>query len=58
MKHILAILAMSFMPSFAMAQELNAKVAINTAKLENTNTEVCETLRQKVEGYGRCNASA
>jgi hypothetical protein len=51
MKHILAILAMSFMPSFAMAQELNAKVAINTAKLENTNTEVCETLRQKVEEF-------
>ena len=51
MKHILAILAMLFMPSFAMAQELNAKVAINTAKLENTNTEVCETLRQKVEEF-------
>lgn len=34
-----------------MAQELNAKVAINTSKLGNTNTEACETFREKVQDF-------
>ncbi len=51
MKHLLAILTMSLLPSLAMAQELNAKVSINTSKLENSNTEACEALRVKMEEF-------
>ena len=29
------------------AQELNAKVVINTTQLGNTNTEACEAFREK-----------
>lgn len=39
------------MPFCCMAQELNAKVAINTSKLGNTNTEACETFREKVQDF-------
>ena len=35
----------------ASAQELNAKVVINTAQLANTNTEACETFREKAEEF-------
>ena len=45
MKQYILILLVSLLPSFATAQELNAKVSINTSKLENTNTEACETLK-------------
>jgi hypothetical protein len=51
MKHLLAILTMSLLPSLAIAQELNAKVSINTSKLENSNTEACEALRVKMEEF-------
>ena len=51
MKQYILILLVSLLPSFATAQELNAKVSINTSKLENTNTEACETLRQKMEEF-------
>ncbi len=35
----------------ATAQELNAKVTINTSKIGNTNIEACEVLRQKMEEF-------
>lgn len=51
MKHILAIMALVVLPSYAMSQELNAKVVINTSKLGNTNTDACETFREKVQEF-------
>ena len=33
------------------AQELNAKVVVNTAQLSNTKTEVFESLREKIEAF-------
>lgn len=44
----LFLLANAFLAS---AQELNAKVVINTAQLANTNTEACETFREKTEEF-------
>lgn len=44
----LFLLANAFLAS---AQELNAKVVINTAQLANTNTEACETFREKAEEF-------
>ncbi len=44
----LFLLANAFLTS---AQELNAKVVINTAQLANTNTEACETFREKAEEF-------
>ncbi|MBR4161245.1 MAG: DUF4835 family protein [Bacteroidaceae bacterium] len=44
----LFLLANAFLAS---AQELNAKVVINTAQLVNTNTEACETFREKAEEF-------
>lgn len=51
MKFFLAILTLSALPFISYAQELNAKVSINTSKLGNTNTEACETFREKVEEF-------
>lgn len=51
MKHLLAILALIALPACAMAQELNAKVVINTAQIGNTNVEACETFREKVQEF-------
>lgn len=51
MKHLLAILALIALPGCAMAQELNAKVVINTAQIGNTNIEACETFREKVQEF-------
>ena len=51
MRHILAIMALVVLPSCAMSQELNAKVVINTSKLGNTNTEACETFREKTQEF-------
>lgn len=51
MKHLLAILALIALPVCAMAQELNAKVVINTAQIGNTNIEACETFREKVQEF-------
>ena len=39
------------LPSCAMSQELNAKVVINTAQIGNTNTEACETFREKMQEF-------
>ncbi|MBO5171510.1 MAG: DUF4835 family protein [Bacteroidaceae bacterium] len=39
------------LPSCAMSQELNAKVVINTSQIGNTNTEACETFREKVQEF-------
>lgn len=47
----LLILALLIIPTTSTAQELNAKVTINTQKLDNTNTEACETLREKVQEF-------
>lgn len=44
----LFLLANAFLAS---AQELNAKVVINTAQLANTNTEACEIFREKAEEF-------
>ena len=51
MKQFFAILAFMALPSCAMSQELNAKVVINTAQIGNTNTEACETFRDKVQEF-------
>lgn len=51
MRHFLAIMALVVLPSCAMSQELNAKVVINTSKLGNTNTDACETFREKVQEF-------
>ena len=51
MKQLFAILAFIALPSCAMSQELNAKVVINTAQIGNTNTEACETFREKVQEF-------
>lgn len=51
MRHILAIMALVVLPSCAMSQELNAKVVINTSKIGNTNTEACETFREKTQEF-------
>lgn len=51
MKQLFAILAFMTLPSCAMSQELNAKVVINTAQIGNTNTEACETFREKVQEF-------
>lgn len=51
MKHIFAILALIMLPYCALAQELNAKVVINTAQIGNTNTEACETFKEKVQEF-------
>lgn len=50
-RHLTVLLLLCVMPFCCMAQELNAKVAINTSKLGNTNTEACETFRQKVQDF-------
>lgn len=51
MKQLFAILAFMALPSCAMSQELKAKVVINTAQIGNTNTEACETFREKVQEF-------
>lgn len=51
MKQLFAILAFMALPSCAMSQELNAKVVINTTQIGNTNTEACETFREKVQEF-------
>lgn len=51
MKQLFAILAFMALPSCAMSQELNAKVVISTAQVGNTNTEACETFREKVQEF-------
>lgn len=51
MRLVLAILILWAVPVWADAQELNAKVVVNTSKLEGTNTEACEAMRQKVQDF-------
>lgn len=51
MKHIFAILLIVMCPVCIYAQELNAKVAINTSKIGNTNVEACEKFREKVQDF-------
>ncbi len=51
MRHALVILSLLILPLCATAQELNAKVIINTTKIGATNTDACETLRQKAEEF-------
>ncbi len=51
MRHLTAILTLLLFPLCATAQELNAKVTINTSKIGTTNTDACETLRQKAEEF-------
>ncbi len=46
---ILALLALSALP--LRAQELNAKVVVNTAQISNTKTEVFDALQEKVQSY-------
>lgn len=38
-------------PCISMGQELNAKVVVNTSKIDNTNIESCEILQQKVQDF-------
>ncbi len=49
MKALLFLLPLVALP--ASAQELNAKVVVNTAQISNTKTEVFEALQEKAESY-------
>lgn len=51
MSKLFSILLFLTLPLYATAQELNAKVTINTSKIGSTNTDACETLRQKAEEF-------
>lgn len=51
MKKLFAILSILPLSLYAIAQELNAKVTINTSKIGSTNTDACETMRQKAEEF-------
>lgn len=51
MRILLTILSSVLLPLCAMAQELNAKVTVNTSKIGNTGTEACEVMRQKAEEF-------
>ncbi|MCM1516794.1 MAG: DUF4835 family protein [Paraprevotella sp.] len=51
MKKLFALLSILAMSLYATAQELNAKVTINTSKIGSTNTDACETMRQKAEEF-------
>lgn len=51
MKQLFAILPFLALPMFATAQELKAKVVINTTKIGSTNVDACETMRQKAEEF-------
>lgn len=51
MKHLWAIIFLALIPQQFLAQELNAKVAINTTQLGNTNTDACETFKEKVQEF-------
>lgn len=50
-KHIQLALLFLLTALHLTAQELNAKVSINTAQLGNTNTEACETFKTKVQEF-------
>ena len=50
MRAYLFLLSLLFSTAIS-AQELNAKVVVNTAQLSNTKTEVFESLREKVEAF-------
>ena len=51
MSKLFSILFFLTLSLHAIAQELNAKVTINTSKIGSTNTDACETLRQKAEEF-------
>ncbi|MEE1222112.1 MAG: DUF4835 family protein, partial [Bacteroidaceae bacterium] len=56
MKHstLLRLLLLFFVvaaPITAAAQELNAKVTVNTSKISNTKKEVFDALREKVQAF-------
>lgn len=49
-RHLLLIL-LTLAPLAASAQELNAKVTVNTSKISNTKKEVFDALREKVQDF-------
>ncbi len=51
MRNLFVILLLLSSTLCATAQELNAKITINTSKIGSTNTDACETLRQKAEEF-------
>lgn len=51
MKRLSIALFLLLLPSFILAQELNAKVSINTEKLPNRNRELLSNFAQVVEDY-------
>lgn len=51
MRYLFAIFTLVLFPSCLMSQELNAKVAINTSQIGNTNTEACRILQEKVQEF-------
>ena len=51
MRHVFAILALMALPLCVNAQELKAKVTVNTSKIGSTNVDACETMRQKAEEF-------
>ena len=51
MRYLFAIFTLILFPSCLMSQELNAKVAINTSQIGNTNTEACRILQEKVQEF-------
>ena len=51
MRYLFAIFTLILFPSCLMSQELNAKVAINTSQIGNTNTEACKIFQEKVQEF-------
>ena len=51
MRYLFAIFTLVLFPCCLMSQELNAKVAINTSQIGNTNTEACRILQEKVQEF-------
>ncbi len=48
---LLLLLLFSYSPILLLAQELNAKVVVNTAQLSNTKTEVFDALQEKAQNF-------
>ena len=48
---VMSVVCSMVITTVAQAQELNAKVIINTSKLNNTKLEPCEAFRNKSQDF-------
>ena len=51
MRYLFSLFSIILLPCRMMPQELNAKVAINTSQIGNTNTDACKTFQEKVQEF-------